>query len=322
MIDRIHQLILGDSTRMRELRALIAKLAARPEPVLIQGPTGSGKELVAQALHECSGRVGKLVAFNVCAIPETMFEDSLFGHVRGAFTGAATDSQGYLLEADRGTAFFDEVSGLSLQMQVKLLRAIETGQFRPVGARADRRSDFRVVAALNESLDDLLDDGRFRHDLAHRLSTFVLEVPALRERPEDIPELARAFAAIVAAVNLPYVELTPSALRALQQYDWPGNVRELRNVVFATVALSESPVIDGAAIVATIARRAGGKATEDKAGYQRRQLLELLNEHGWDINRVAQELGVDRATVYRRMSAHSIPTLTRNPQRSAGVAGA
>jgi two-component system response regulator GlrR len=310
-------LILGESPVIRELRSMIRKIARRPEPVLIQGPTGSGKELVAQALHQHSGRAGKLVAFNVCAIPETMFEDSLFGHVRGAFTGAATDAQGYLLEANGGTAFFDEVSGLSLQMQVKLLRAIETGQFRPVGARADRSSDFRVVSAVNEPLDQLMGEGRFRTDLAHRLSTFVLDVPPLCERPADIPVLARSFAARAAAIHLPYVELTVCAVRALEQYDWPGNVRELRNVVLATVALSESPVIDGAMIVATFQRKRIGSDVEDKTSFQRRQLLDLLTEHAWDTMEVARELGVDRATVYRRMNALSIPTLARNSTRTA-----
>jgi DNA-binding NtrC family response regulator len=311
----IAELIVGESSEIARLRELIVKIAPRRDPVLIQGPTGSGKELVAQALHLRSGRSGRLVPFNVCAIPDTMFEDALFGHVRGAFTGAAGDSQGYLLEADKGTAFFDEVSGLSTQMQVKLLRAIETGEFRPVGARLDRRSDFRVIAALNEPLPRLLESGRFRQDLAHRLATFVLDVPPLAARAADIAVLARFFAANVLAINLPFVKLSNCAIRALEQYDWPGNVRELRNVIHATVALSDSPTITGSMIVATLSDRGRSIESAGKFGYQRRELIDLLNQCAWDTTVVAERLGVDRATVYRRMTTLEIPTLFRSGAR-------
>jgi DNA-binding NtrC family response regulator len=244
-----------------------------------------------------------------------MFEDALFGHVRGAFTGATNDADGYLLESNGGTAFFDEVSGLTPQMQVKLLRAIETGVFRPVGARMDRNSDFRVVAALNEPLDDLLETGRFRHDLAHRLATFVIHVPPLVDRPADIAHLARVFAQRAGAAHLPPVELSASAIRALEQYEWPGNVRELRNVIHATVALADSPTITGPMLVETLASRGAKIEGAGKLSFQRRQLIELLNECDWNTVEVANRLGVDRATVYRRMTSAGIPTLTRTPGR-------
>jgi DNA-binding NtrC family response regulator len=314
----IDDLILGESEAIRAVRVLIRKIAPRREPVLIQGPTGSGKELVAQALHAASGRPGRFVPFNVCAIPETMFEDSLFGHVRGAFTGAAGDSQGYLLEADKGTAFFDEVSGLSLPMQVKLLRAIETGEFRPVGARGDKRSSFRVVAALNEPLDEMLDTGRFRHDLAHRLGTFVIDVPPLETRMDDVPFLARHFAERAEHDHAPRPVLTPCALRALQQHDWPGNVRELRNVVFSTIALAETSTITGEMIVRTLTRTVLGRSQEGRPGFQRKELIKLLEACSWNTAEVARRLGVDRATVYRRMTALGVPTLSRNvPSRTS-----
>jgi DNA-binding NtrC family response regulator len=316
----IEDLILGESESIRTVRRLIKKIAPRREPVLIQGPTGSGKELVAQALHAASGRLGRFVPFNVCAIPETMFEDSLFGHVRGAFTGAAGDSQGYLLEADKGTAFFDEVSGLSLAMQVKLLRAIETGEFRPVGARGDKRSNFRVVAALNEPLDEMLDRGRFRHDLAHRLGTFVIDVPALEARVDDIPVLARHFAERAEHDRAPRPVLTPCALRALEQHTWPGNVRELRNVVFSTIALSDTSTITGEMIVQTLTRTRIGRSPDDRAGFQKKELLKTLEACSWNTAEVAERLGVDRATVYRRMTAFGVPTLSRNvPTRNAKI---
>jgi len=314
-------LILGKSPEIVAVRNLIMKIAPRREPVLICGPTGAGKELVAEALHLASGRAGRFVPFNVCAIPETMFEDALFGHIRGAFTGATSEAQGYLVEAHAGTAFFDEVSGLTPQMQVKILRAIETGVFRPVGARMDRRSDFRVVAALNEPLDDLLENGRFRHDLAHRLATFVIHVPPLVERPSDIAVLARVFAERASPAHFPQVELMPSAIRALEQYEWPGNVRELRNVIHATVALADSPSITGPMLIETMARRGAKIETAGKLAFQRRQLLELLNDCDWNTVEVADRLGVDRATVYRRMTSAGIPTLSRNPGRRNGEPG-
>src|SRR5678816_48003 len=171
--------LIGDSFPMQRLRALIARVAPTNVPVLIEGATGTGKELVAAMLHRLSGRGGAFVPFNVCALPDSMFEDALFGHVKGAYTGAAGDTLGYLREANGGTAFFDEISGLALGLQPKLLRAIETRTIRAVGSSRDVTSDFRVVAATNECLDELVDAGRFRADLNHRLSGLVLTVPTL-----------------------------------------------------------------------------------------------------------------------------------------------
>ena len=180
---------------MRELRALIARVAPLRMPVLIEGATGTGKELAAALLHRDSGRSGGLVAFNVCALGESMFEDALFGHVKGAYTGALGESLGFLREANGGTAFFDEISGLPLPLQAKLLRAIETGVFRPIGASRDAMSEFRTVAATNEQLRELVAAGRFREDLMHRLSGITVRMPTLAERVDDIPELVRHFLA-------------------------------------------------------------------------------------------------------------------------------
>src|SRR6185436_15443756 len=185
--------LLGESPVMCRVRALIAMVAPTRLPVLVHGATGTGKEIVAAAIHAESGRRGAFVAFNVCAIGDSMFEDALFGHVRGAYTGAVQDAQGFLREANSGTAFFDEISGLALPLQAKLLRAIELGVFRPIGARHDATSDFRVVAATNEHIHDLVANGRFRADLAHRLGGVVIDLPPLAERVEDIGLLARHF---------------------------------------------------------------------------------------------------------------------------------
>ncbi|HEX8245084.1 MAG TPA: sigma-54 dependent transcriptional regulator [Longimicrobium sp.] len=292
--------IIGASPAVRELRALVRRVAPLRMPVLIEGPTGSGKELVARALHALSGRRGRFVAVNVCAVAEAMFESTLFGHVRGAFTGAVGDSAGYLAEADGGTLFLDEIGGLSPAMQVKLLRALETREFRPVGARRDRSSDFRVVAAANEPLARLVAEGRFRADLAHRLNAVEVHVPALSERRDDVPALARHFAALAAPGTIAFDD---EALQRLRAHDWPGNVRELRNVVERAVALAPGPRIrvrDLEEHLRTSARGAWrGEAAAAPDG--RDELVALLARCGWNIEEAARQIGVHRATVYRRM---------------------
>jgi DNA-binding NtrC family response regulator len=292
-------MLIGESVPMRQLRTMITRVAASALPVLIEGETGVGKELVARALHQASGRRGALVSFNVCAIADTMFEDALFGHVRGAYTGAVQNAPGYLAEANGGTLFLDEISGLPPASQAKLLRAIETKEFRPVGANADRRSDFRVVAASNESLAALVEAGRFRRDLSHRLGGIRLAVPALRERAEDIPALVHRFSVQCTLPGVEPVIFSESALRRLQAYDWPGNVRELRYIVEAASALASGPTL-GAGDVAPYLG-AGAGAPQKRAAYHDLQLLTQLEQAAWDINEAARRLGVHRATVYRRL---------------------
>jgi DNA-binding NtrC family response regulator len=232
--------IIGHSPAIEELRATVRRLAGSDLLALILGPSGAGKELIACALHAVSGRRGRLVAFNVCAIPESTFESAVFGHVRGGFTGATADHPGYLAEADGGTAFFDEIGGVSPAVQSKLLRAVETHEFRPVGARADHRSDFRLVAATNADLAHLEAQGRFRTDLLHRLyAGVVLCVPPLRERLEDLPLLAQHFARQAAAHLGRDVRLDTDAVARLCDHPWPGNVRQLGAVVLRAAALAQ-----------------------------------------------------------------------------------
>jgi DNA-binding NtrC family response regulator len=292
-------MLIGDSLPMRRLRALISRVASSGRPVVIEGETGSGKELVARALHQQSGRAGPLVALNVCALPDTMFEASMFGHVRGAFTGALHDAAGYLTEAHRGTLFLDEVSALTPGNQVKLLRAIETREFRPVGGRADQRSDFRLVAASNEDLGRLVEGGRFRRDLVHRLGGVRVSVPPLRKRLEDVPMLAAHFAAGVRSGRVNDLVIPVGALRAMQTHSWPGNVRELRHVVEASIALSNGDVHESD--VAALIQPAPFSAARMRLAYQGKDLLTQLDRCAWDVNEVASELGVHRATVYRRL---------------------
>lgn len=296
----VDSLLIGDSPVMRQLRAKILRAGHTDLPVLIEGPTGSGKELVAQALHIASGRAGRFVAFNVCAITDAMFEDTLFGHVRGAFTGATADSSGYLFEANLGTLFLDEIGGLPLSPQMKLLRAIETKTFRAVGARADRRSDFRVVSATNNRVAELLAAGRLREDLFERLAGVLIQAPSLSERLEDIPALAEHFLAGRADQTRSY-RLTGGALRALLDYDWPRNVRQLKRTIERAVAFASGDTI-GREDILQARDQVGGNGQPPADEFERRRLMTVLIECGTDTALAGERLGVHRGTVYRRMA--------------------
>lgn len=300
MMDRhVLDRLVGASPAIRKLREQIRSLAGLQIPVLIEGPTGSGKELIAQALHALSGRQGRLVALNVCAVPDSMFESVLFGHVRGAFTGAISSSDGYLAEADGGTLFLDEIGGLPLASQAKLLRVLETGEFRPVGASRDRKSDFRVLAATNEPLGELTRTDRFRADLAYRLSGGLIDAPPLRDRRQDIALLSEHFIAQLDTAGS--ITLSAAALHALECHDWPGNVRELRNTIERAVGLAGGKAIEPVHIgLRDSQARTDGRGTgvHDTA---RRRLLELLSRYRWNTEGVARDLGTHRSTVYRRM---------------------
>jgi DNA-binding NtrC family response regulator len=308
--------LVGDSPAMHRLRALIATVAPSRIPVLIEGPTGTGKELVAALLHRESRRSGPLVAFNVCALSDSMFEDALFGHVKGAFTGALNDSLGFLREARAGTAFLDEISGLPLHSQAKLLRAIETGVVRPIGSSRDERTDCRVVAATNERLDELVRSGRFRVDLAHRLSGVVVTVPSLAERREDVPLLVRHFAHNAAGDDASPVVIASRALDILQSHVWPGNVRELRLVVEAAIVIGGGVVdVDAVRTVLAPKGRSAVAGLESPSYLERQRLVAALAAAAWNTERVAEHFGVHRATIYRRMRRLGIPVPT-----SAGLA--
>lgn len=299
-IDPLAALLVGDSAVMQHLRAFIRRVGPSRLPVFITGPTGAGKELVASALHCASERKGAFVAFNVCAVADTMFEDALFGHARGAFTGAFADAPGYLAEADAGTVFLDEIGGLPLASQAKLLRAIETQTFRAVGASRDRRSEFRVLAASNEDLHGMCDDGRFRHDLLHRLAGITLRVPPLSARREDIPQLIRVFLRQMAGETDVAVE--SGALDVLCACDWPGNVRQLKQIVELMFVLSEGKVIARDVVQAALATDYAPHPRCVRYGDRERELLVVMEETQWSVPTAADRLGVHRATIYRRLA--------------------
>jgi transcriptional regulator with GAF, ATPase, and Fis domain len=238
--------ILGNSTAMRGVLERIEMVALTDATVLILGETGVGKGLVARNIHERSPRRGRpLIEVNCTGIPRELFESEFFGHVKGAFSGAFRDRVGRFQLADGGTLFLDEVGDLPMEIQPKLLRVLQDGEFEAVGDEKTRRADFRMIAASNQDLKLAVREGRFRRDLYYRLSVFPIEVPALRELKEDLPVLAQQFLDMVCKrFNRPAIRLNPGHLRQLRDYDWPGNVRELRNVIERAVIASPLGSID------------------------------------------------------------------------------
>jgi two-component system response regulator HupR/HoxA len=295
------------SAGMREVIAQVRQAAPYRVTVLLQGETGTGKELLARRLHELSPRNGEPFVVQDCgALPETLLESELFGHVRGAFTGAVGDHPGLFVLADGGSIFLDEIENTTPNLQAKLLRIIETGEVRPVGGTQMRRVDVRVATASNRNLADEVRAGRFRSDLYFRLNPFTIDVPPLRERRDDVLPLARAFVEdFNKAVGKSARGFTPEAEGLLLDYDWPGNVRELRNVVERAVLLS-APMepIGPHRLPRTLARATKHQAADGLRGhldaYERKLIGDALDRHGGVVRRAALELKMDAVTLARR----------------------
>jgi two-component system NtrC family response regulator len=300
MQDDLERRLIGSSLVIRGVRDLIRRFAPTNLNVLVQGPTGVGKELVAQALHALSGRTGELVSVNSAAIPDTMFEAEMFGHARGAFSGAVQDRLGFLAEANGGTLFLDEVGSLPLGMQPKLLRALDSRRYRPVGARGDRFSDFRVIAAANEELERRMTAGCFRADLYHRLRVAVIAIAPLDARPDDIPALAHQFAAEITR-NGQLVSIAGDAVDHLVRRPWPGNVRELRHVIHCAAAVATSARITSGDLLVVAGLESRSVPFDAVARSERDELVDALSRNAWQVARTADALHMHRVTLSRRM---------------------
>lgn len=302
---------VGNSRTVERLYEQIARVAGQPVPVVIAGESGTGKELVAQALHRRSGRRGPLVPVNCAALPATLLESELFGHARGAFTDARADRKGLFLEAHGGTLFLDEVAEIPLELQPKLLRALETGSIRPVGENAEVDCDVRLLAATNRDLEEAVAAGEFREDLFFRISVVRIEVPPLRSRHEDILPLAQHFLRQAAQRGGKAVRgLSPGAAERLLAYRWPGNVRELRNAMERAVALTRLQELTVEDLPARIRDSRptqvvlGGTAPDELLPLEeveRQYVQHVLDMVGGNKSTAARVLGVGRRTLYRKL---------------------
>jgi two-component system response regulator PilR (NtrC family) len=236
--------IIGRSPRMQEIFGIVQRIAKTMSTVLISGDSGTGKELIARAIHYNSGRRGKFVSINCGALPETLLESELFGHERGAFTGAIREKRGLFTEADRGTIFLDEIGETSTAMQIKLLRVLQDRVVRRVGSNSEQTVDVRVIAATNRDLAESIRAGSFREDLFYRINVIPIALPPLRQRRDDIPLLVEHFITKFSAnLEVPQKRISADAMRAIEKYHWPGNVRELENVIERMIALEPSDVL-------------------------------------------------------------------------------
>ena len=310
--------MIGQSAAMHRIFRLVSKIAPTESPVLITGESGTGKELIAHAIHLQSRRSNRpFVAVNSSAIPEALFESEIFGHVRGAFTGATQDKVGLMQHADGGTIFFDEVAEMPLSVQVKLLRALQSGEIRRVGARESMRVDIRVLAATNRDVKKGLAEGTFREDLYYRLNVFHIELPPLRDRREDIPLLANWFREKFAREYKKEVTgFSEDAQTYLMRYEYPGNVRELENIVERAVVLAEGEEITAADLPSHV-REPGIPLLGKGAAFPYSESLTLAQLEAEHIRRVlvhtagnttkaARSLGISRSTLWRKIKEYGL----------------
>ncbi len=313
------ELLLGDSPAMRRLKEQLKVAAESESRILITGDNGTGKELVARQIHQLSRRAKKpFVDVNCAAIPEELIESELFGHLKGAFTGATGNRTGRFAQANGGTLFLDEIADMSLKTQAKVLRVLQEQRFEPVGGSDSIHVDVRVLAATNKGLEQEIRDGRFRDDLYFRLAVIPLHVPALRERGEDIPLLLDYFLRHFAREQgRPPKTLSEPALAVLCDYGWPGNVRELRNLAERLMIMAPGEVIVPADLPATLHTDRGGPERpvfehdlgplrEAREYFERRYIEHKLQQCEGNVSRTAQLLGLERSHLYRKLRAYGI----------------
>jgi two-component system nitrogen regulation response regulator NtrX len=306
--------IVGTSKSIEAVRELVSQVAPTPARVLISGESGTGKELVARAIHRQSPRSERpLVCVNCAAIPRDLVESEMFGHERGAFTGASEPRRGRFELADGGTLFLDEVGELDLDVQAKLLRVLETGVIERVGGESGRDVDVRVVAATNKELESEVKVGGFREDLFYRLNVFPIHVPPLRDRPGDMPALASHLAMFSGSrCGRPAVTFSPGGIERLQSHSWPGNVRELANVIERLTIIGQSEVVGRSDVDSVLGGRAGSRSSppgtkssgvlaDDLDAYETLLIQTAIADACGNVADAARRLNTDRANLYRRM---------------------
>jgi transcriptional regulator with GAF, ATPase, and Fis domain len=305
-VDRRFQQIIGHSPALEAVLAQVERVATTTSTVLIEGETGTGKELIARAIHNLSPRAGKpFVALNCAAIPLDLLESELFGHEKGAFTGALAQKIGRFEMADTGTLFLDEVGDIPLALQPKLLRVLQEQEFERLGSGRSHRVDVRVVAATNRSLVDMVEKNHFRADLYYRLNVFPIALPPLRERREDIPELISHFVEVCGhRIGKPIDEIPGETMEAFRSYAWPGNIRELQNLVERAVILAVNGVLPNTLPANSPKARVLSVSPKTLKESERALILRTLEQVGWVIGGpkgAAAQLGLKRTTLIHKM---------------------
>ncbi|WP_337866797.1 sigma-54 dependent transcriptional regulator [Ignavibacterium sp.] len=302
--------LIGESHQMKEIYNLIHTVAPTDTTVLILGESGTGKELVAKAIHLNSKRkYFPMVTVNCGALPETLLESELFGHEKGAFTGAHYRRKGKFEMANGGTIFLDEIGTISNKVQVELLRVIETKQFTRVGGSETISSDFRVIAATNENLEELVKEGKFREDLYYRLNVFTIHIPPLRERVDDIPLLANYFLKkYTSSMNKKITGMSDEAINFMLKYKWHGNVRELENAIERAVVVCRNDKIQLEDLPFKVSNNKQWNDVEDKSlsEVEKRHITLVLKENNWTISKSADDLKIDRVTLYNKIKKYGL----------------
>jgi len=302
-----HQLI-GNSSKIRQVISMVEKVAPTDSTVLVGGESGTGKELIARAIHANSRRrYFPIIPVNCGGLPESLLESELFGHEKGAFTGAQHRRKGKLEMADGGTLFLDEIGAIDLKMQVDLLRVLESREFTRIGGSRPIKVDFRVICATNENLEKAVAEGRFREDFYYRVNVFTIEAPPLRTRPADIPLLARYFLERFARqMDKRITGISPEAMELLTAYDWPGNVRELSNAIERAMVVGTPPLIRPDDLPVKKPGQGAATGLGSLADVERRHIASVLAETEWNVTRAAEVLQVDRVTVYNKIKKYGL----------------
>jgi DNA-binding NtrC family response regulator len=300
--------IIGESAPMQKVLELVKTVAPTESTALILGESGTGKELIARAIHMNSRRrYFPIIPVNCGALPESLLESELFGHEKGAFTGAQYRRKGKFEMAQGGTLFLDEIGTLSLKSQIDLLRVLEDHEFHRLGGERTVKADFRLICATNVNLEEEVKAGNFREDLYYRINVFTITIPPLRERNADIPLLARHFVQRHArSMNRPVPELSPEAMEVLLRHEWPGNVRELENALERAVVLNRSGSITPEELPVQVGRRIPAARGSALADVEKEHIQRMLEENSWNISRTAEQLGIDRVTLYNKLEKYGL----------------